>query len=629
MPRLPHLAPLYDIFATFLQNCWVEDRSLLWPERAVWTIPSLEAMRRRFVEGFIEGNLTFREKFESQLSGVQPEVWALAADCFYVYGMISRSMRFETKHSLIVWTANRAGWSIPPESDPIWEPFKIGMAQTGQKYNLKHAQLRLLTLAALEVKALDDRAAALHSSDQMRGILDGLLESIPVKLDRANDMRNAILHLAFPDEFEPILTNRDKDAILHYYGRQVKGQLSLDRDEALRQVRSALAPRFAEVDPSSEHPFDFFGELRGEWRPAAELERALVREVAGTGVSSRAGREALETSQDAITSRAAREQPEGYHAVLPEDPDLRRVLAALRRTSNVILSGPPGVGKTYLAQQAALHLVGQQADSLNHPYVRWITFHPSYAYEDFVEGLRPVLVSEGSNPVGQSQGRLAYEVRPGVFKSFCEQAARDPDQRYVLVIDEINRGNLARILGELVTLLEDDKRGKLHLTLPYSGQMFTVPPNLVILGTMNSTDRSIALLDVALRRRFAFVEIAPRPDLLAGATVETDEAVVHLDTLLRSLNASITRLLDRDHQIGHSYLINVARAQPEERLEALAFVWNLQILPLLEEYFYARRERLEELLPSFLDESQDWQEGALLARLSGEDLVVALSRLEG
>lgn len=629
MPRLPHLAPLYDVFATFLQNCWVDDRSLLWPERSVWTIGSLEAMRRRFVEGFIEGSLSFREKFESQLSGVQPEVWALAADCFYVYGMISRSMRFETKLSLITWTAQRAGLSLPPEGDPIWEPFKIGMAQTGQKYNLKHAQLRLLTLAALEVKALEDRASSMRSSDQMRGILDSLLESIPVKLDRANDMRNAILHLAFPDEFEPILTNRDKDAIIHYYGGKVKGRVSSDRDEALRQVRSALAPRFAETVTSPERAFDFFGELRGEWRPAADLERALIRETAAAGVSSRAARAAVEAHPEAVTSRAAREQSESYLAAIPEDPDLRRVLAALRRTSNVILSGPPGVGKTYLAQQAAQYLVEPQPDSLANAYIRWVTFHPSFAYEDFVEGLRPVLVSDRSDHADDHQQRLAYEVRPGVFKSFCEQAARDPDRRYVLVIDEINRGNLSRILGELVTLLEDDKRGTLHLTLPYSGQTFTVPPNLIILGTMNSADRSIALLDVALRRRFAFVEIAPRPNLLAGATVETEEAVVHLDALLGGLNASISRLLDRDHQIGHSYLLSVARAQPEERLEALSFVWNLQILPLLEEYFYARRERLEELLPSFLDEGQDWQENAMLARLSGEDLVVALSRLAG
>jgi len=213
-----------------------------------------------------------------------------------------------------------------------------------------------------------------------------------------------------------------------------------------------------------------------------------------------------------------------------------------------------------------------------HKYLRTITFHQSYSYEEFIEGIRPVL-----NPAEQN-GAIGFEIKDGVFKEMCTIAHRDPDNKYLLIIDEINRGNISKVFGELITLLEDDKREVLTVQLPYSKEQFTVPKNLYVLGTMNTADRSIALLDIALRRRFNFIEIMPDYRL-----IEKSIDGVDLAALLKTVNQKLEVMTDRDHQIGHSYFMNVDDAQ------ALHSVWYNKILPLLSEYFYNDWDRLIEV----------------------------------
>lgn len=616
MPRDDRLTPIYTVFAAFIERCLLNDRSLLWPEREVWTIAALEEARRRFVEGYLQGRMSFRAKLEAQLGGAPPEVWALFADAFYIYGLPSRTIRTATKRDWVEWSAKQAGLDLPADDDLFWQALQMGFAATGQKYNFKHAQLRLLILMALEIKAApggaQGRAALLGDPAAMQALLDGILETIPVRLDRANDMRSAILYMAFPEQYEPILSSGEKDAILQHYAPQVEGRLPDDRDATLRVVRAALEPR---LGPG----FDFHGEAREEWRPPpAALLRAL-------------GEQRDETGRPARLRERAGTAYRGAPETAP-DPDLLRVLEALRLSRNVILSGPPGTGKTYIAWQAARRLTEEPGvPAADSGRLQWVTLHPSYAYEDFVEGLRPAVAEGAARPPAEgAAGPPVYEVRPGVFRELCERAAADPERAYVLVLDEINRANLAKILGELVTLIEDDRRGRLRARLPYSGAQLSVPPNLLLLGTMNTADRSIALLDAALRRRFVFVELEPRPDLLAGAVVETDEAVLQLDALMRCLNAAILEHFGpdgRERLLGHSYFLRVARVPAEERLAALELVWNGQILPLLEEYFYARRDRLAEILAPFVDEAAGPLAAREIARLNGEELVVALSRL--
>ena len=256
---------------------------------------------------------------------------------------------------------------------------------------------------------------------------------------------------------------------------------------------------------------------------------------------------------------------------------------------NLILYGPPGTGKT---RKFTEEYFQRFTDGRGRRY-EMITFHPSHSYEEFIEGLRPVIGPEDDRHHRQESEEskakedgttkfVRYEVVPGVFKRICRRAAGDPDDRYALFIDEINRGNVPALFGELITLIEEDKRG-LELTLPYSGDRFSVPPNLHIVGTMNTADRSIALLDVALRRRFEFEEIDIDYDALEqalGQVPELREQRLDVAEILRRMNERISYLFDRDHRIGHGWLIGIGS------LAELREAFYYKIIPLLIEYFY-------------------------------------------
>lgn len=224
-----------------------------------------------------------------------------------------------------------------------------------------------------------------------------------------------------------------------------------------------------------------------------------------------------------------------------------------------------------------------------------VTFHQSFSYEDFVEGIRPQTL----------EGNLSYEVRDGVFKAFCQRARQDPQQKYALFIDEINRGHVARIFGDLITLIEGDKRavwnedGQLiqgmEVTLPYSGERFGIPRNLDIYASMNTADRSIHLLDAALRRRFHFIEFMPAPDKILGTQgdgciADGEGGTLNLRALLKAINLRISYLLHRDQTFGHAFLMGVTS------IDEVRILLVQAIIPMLAEYFYEDWQQIRRIL---------------------------------
>ena len=256
--------------------------------------------------------------------------------------------------------------------------------------------------------------------------------------------------------------------------------------------------------------------------------------------------------------------------VYMDKADYDTLVGLIRSKKNVILQGAPGVGKTFAAKRLAYSMMGQK----DQDRVMLVQFHQSYTYEDFIEGFRPTSAGSG------------FEIKKGSFYNFCKKAGEDLENEYFFIIDEINRGNLSKIFGELFMLIENDKRGN-SLQLLYSDEKFNVPSNVYIIGMMNTADRSLAMLDYALRRRFAFYTMNPGFNSDGFRAYKTKLASIKMDKLIacvESLNSVIAAddSLGEGFCIGHSYFCNI-----EEATDAiLSNIVEYELVPLLKEYWF-------------------------------------------
>lgn len=367
-----------------------------------------------------------------------------------------------------------------------------------------------------------------------------------------------------------------------------------------------------EYEPSSSFPnhlpVDWLS--LDEWKPAQpEGLQTTVHELKTVPKLIEIERHLIQPVRPGPVPKGSEKKP-ARHLALAGIPG--RIQAVLERKGQAVLYGPPGTGKTYWArlaarELAAMHNFGKTAGELSaqdleriesltedaRPFVRMCCFHPSYSYEDFIEGYRPQL----------TDGSMAFTLKNGVFKKLCEDAASDGTHRYYLIIDEVNRGDIPRIFGELMTVLERDKRDT-PVVLPLTGSSLVVPPNLYIIATMNTADRSIALLDTALRRRFGFVELMPDSKVLAGASANG----IPLGPWLDALNSLILQHVGRDArnlQVGHSFLMEGSR--PINDFTKFAKAVREEIIPLIQEYCYEDYAACEKILGKSLINAEKQQ----------------------
>ncbi len=572
--RKPDAERVYAAAALWVGQCLQRDESLFTPGREIWSERWLRELRARFLDQPDERHgPSYLEKLERQLRGAPPPLVQLMAETLYV-------------HFLIVATQNGATQRQRVEEVLSWSPDSVvipvelidglvpGIAGPGPAFHRQRPwQLAVIIEFAEQWKQLTSTRQERLLSDPwaFRQFLlavqpsSRLLAEYP---DRGGLQRQALLHLVHPDSFESIVSLRHKQMIVCAFAGSLNGAEE-DPDRALAVIRAGLE------DGRSGEWLNFYDDrgLRKRWDPAVRGRR---QRRAASSTPSDLGDQAPDDDEpdvkledgDSLDALAER-----LH--LPVD-FLEELEVLLDDKRQLVLHGPPGTGKTFVAQQLARCLAA--ADHR----VTTVQFHPSYAYEDFVQGYRPALV----------QGQPAFELRNGPLLLAAEAARAEPEAKYVLVIDELNRGNLAKVLGELYFLLEYREH---EIRLQYagdSGVRFSLPDNLYVIGTMNTADRSIALVDLALRRRFHFVEFHPDRYPIQGLLRRWLERTgpTQMHWVADIVDLANERLSDDRHAaIGPSHFM-----KPNLDEQAVERTWTYSVVPYLEERLFGDPERVAE-----------------------------------
>ena len=564
IPGKPNAHLTYDAARTFKEKALLGGQSLFIPDEQLWIPEHFEPLIKNYVENLIvenddERGKTFVGKLRTQLGWCPPKSVALFAEIYWALTLPSSFLKKGKLRRLNeIWSMKTELGELDMGNPLLAAETLLGVGSTGTAYNLlMWAELAyaIRLFKALAEMAPEKRVALLNAPWAFAEWMLSMDET------RSRQLYHILCHALFPDQFERVFSETDKAKLARHPSLGVPHAARgnrVARDKALLEVRERLESE------SPEHPIDFYVNpplLRRDKKTTKGKPRPVLEGSSSTNVLQ-FDEELSEQSDGALGSDA---DGDG-------DEDLAAAAAKLWQPRNRIFFGPPGSGKTRVLEviRARRFAAGE--------HVEFVSFHPSYSYEDFVEGYRP---EKGK------RGRLSDEPVPGPFLEICDLAHKSPDVRHTLIIDEINRANVAKVFGELITLLEPSKRcapnpsldfteARCSARLQYSGKVLAVPANLDIVASMNTADRSVQSMDRALRRRFEFIETPADPRRLPEETVSG----VDLRALLAAINDRIEFLLDGEHAIGHAFLMGV------RNLWDLRRAFSRRVIPLLQEYFF-------------------------------------------
>ena len=554
---------VYDAAQAWVDCALKADYSLFTPGRAIWRPENLADLRERFLDRPDYGaGLGFWPQLHLQLEGGPPEVYQLMGEVLFMHFLISvrRSISPVNKEKNIndVLALSPTSVSIP---DALVDAFSPGIVNPGVRFNTDRDEMLAFIIEFAEQWKKEETA----KRDQMIGApwefkkfaSSFTFQSVTMgnrSHNTVRSQRDALLHLIFPDTFEGIVSIDDKNQIAGAFAQCVK-EMTDDIDYKLQQIRRCLEPEHGE---SMDFYWPAIKEVWQDWSPAKDRDCGghSIHETNDPPPSCRHGFTSL--------------SDELY---LPVE-FLEEINTLLEDKKQVIFQGPPGTGKTYVARKLAEHITGSK------DRVTLVQFHPSYDYVDFVQGYRPALMENG---------QPGFKLQDGPLLRAAKNAADDKSgAKHFLIIDEINRGNLAKVFGELYFLLE--YRNK-KIRLQYHSEddkPFALPENLYIIGTMNTADRSIALVDLALRRRFYFVEFHPDKDPVKDVLrkyLEKNPPAVDWDVAGLVDQANVLLSNEPHAAIGPSHFMK--ENLDEDRVKR---IWKYGVLPYIEERLFGQGE---------------------------------------